>query len=93
MKAYFERYPGIQDYMTRTKQFCREHGYVETLFRRRCHVPGIHDKNAPQAQFCRTRGDQRADPRHRRGRAEARHDPRTPGVGTGRAWTRKPACC
>ena len=51
MKAYFERYPGIQDYMTRTKQFCREHGYVETLFGRRCHVPGIHDKNAPRRNF------------------------------------------
>ena len=51
MKAYFERYPGIQDYMTRTKQFCREHGYVETLFGRRCHVPGIHDKNAAKRNF------------------------------------------
>jgi DNA polymerase-1 len=51
MKAYFERYPGIQDYMTRTKQFCREHGFVETLFGRRCHVPGIHDKNAARRHF------------------------------------------
>ena len=51
MKAYFERYPGIQEYMTRTKQFCREHGYVETLFGRRCHVPGIHDKNAARRNF------------------------------------------
>ena len=51
MKAYFERYPGIQEYMNRTKQFCREHGYVETLFRRRCHVPGIHDKNAARRNF------------------------------------------
>ena len=51
MKAYFERYPGIQDYMTRTKQFCREHGYVETLFGRRCHITGIHDKNAARRNF------------------------------------------
>ena len=51
MKAYFERYPGIQDYMHRTKQFCRERGYVETLFGRRCHVPGIHDKNAARRNF------------------------------------------
>ncbi len=51
MKAYFERYPGIQDYMNRTKQFCREHGYVATLFRRRCHVPGIHDKNTARRNF------------------------------------------
>jgi DNA polymerase-1 len=51
MKAYFERYPGIQDYMERTKQFCREHGYVQTLFGRRCHVPGIHDKNLARRNF------------------------------------------
>ncbi len=51
MKAYFERYPGIQEYMDRTKQFCREHGYVETLFGRRCHVPGIHEKNAARRNF------------------------------------------
>ena len=51
MKAYFERYPGIQDYMHRTKQFCRERGYVETLFGRRCHIPGIHDKNAARRNF------------------------------------------
>lgn len=51
MKAYFERYSGIQDYMNRTKQFCRERGYVETLFGRRCHVPGIHDKNATRRNF------------------------------------------
>ena len=51
MKAYFERYPGIQDYMERTKQFCREHGYVQTLFGRRCHVPGIHDKNPARRNF------------------------------------------
>jgi DNA polymerase-1 len=36
IKSYFERYPGIQDYMERTKQYCREHGYVQTLFGRRC---------------------------------------------------------
>ena len=51
MKAYFERYPGIQNYMTRTKQFCRERGYVDTLFGRRCHIPGIHDKNAARRNF------------------------------------------
>ena len=51
MKAYFERYPGIQDYMERTKQFCRERGYVQTLFGRRCHIPGIHDKNPARRNF------------------------------------------
>ena len=51
IKAYFERYPGIQDYMERTKHFCRERGYVQTLFGRRCHVPAIHDKNHAQRNF------------------------------------------
>lgn len=51
IKAYFERYPGILEYMDRTKQFCRQHGYVETLFGRRCHVPGINDKNQARRGF------------------------------------------
>ena len=51
MKTYFQQYPGIQDYMERTKQFCREHGYVQTLFGRRCHVPGILDKSPAKRNF------------------------------------------
>lgn len=51
IKSYFERYPGIQDYMERTKQFCREHGYVQTLFGRRCYVPAIHDSNPARRNF------------------------------------------
>lgn len=51
MNTYFDRYPGIQEYMDRTKRCCRERGYVETLFGRRCHVPGIHDKNAVLRNF------------------------------------------
>ena len=49
--AYFERYPGISDYMERTREFCRRTGYVETIFGRRCHVPGIKDKNAARRGF------------------------------------------
>ena len=51
IKAYFQQYPGIQDYMERTKQFCREHGYVQTLFGRRCYVPGILDKSPAKRNF------------------------------------------
>jgi len=51
IKSYFERYPGIQDYMERTKQYCREHGYVQTIFGRRCHVPAIHDSNPARRNF------------------------------------------
>jgi DNA polymerase-1 len=38
---YFERFPGIRDYMDSTKKFAREHLYVETLFGRRAHYPDI----------------------------------------------------
>ncbi len=51
IEAYFERYPGIRAYMERTKKFAREHGYVVTLFGRRCHVPGINDKNPARKSF------------------------------------------
>jgi len=49
--AYFKQYPGIQDYMEDTKEFCRKHGYVETVFGRRCHLPGINDKNQQKRGF------------------------------------------
>jgi DNA polymerase-1 len=45
IKAYFARFPGIRDYMERTKAECRDKGYVETLFGRRCHILGIKDAN------------------------------------------------
>jgi DNA polymerase I len=41
INRYFERFPGIRDYMDKTKAFCREHLYVETLFGRRAHYPDI----------------------------------------------------
>ncbi|MFO0291738.1 MAG: DNA polymerase I [Rhodospirillales bacterium] len=49
--AYFKRYPGIRDYMDRTRKFAREHGYVVTPFGRRCHLPGIASKNPAQRSF------------------------------------------
>jgi len=51
IEAYFQRYPGIRDYMERTKKFAREHGYVLTSFGRRCHMPGILDKNPARRSF------------------------------------------
>ena len=41
IKKYFERFPGIRDYMDETRDFCRNHGYVTTLFGRKCHYPEI----------------------------------------------------
>ena len=46
---YFERFPGIRDYMEDTKRYCREHGFVETVFGRRAHYPDITSSN-PQAR-------------------------------------------
>ena len=43
--AYFEKYPGIRDYMERTKDQARQRGYVETLFGRKCHIKSINEKN------------------------------------------------
>ncbi len=45
IKKYFERFPGIRAYMDQTRDFCREHGYVETLFGRKCHYPDIKASN------------------------------------------------
>jgi DNA polymerase-1 len=49
IKTYFERFPGIKDYMDATKTFAREHGYVETIFGRRAHYPEIKSSN-PQVR-------------------------------------------
>jgi DNA polymerase-1 len=51
IKKYFERFPGIRDYMETTKAFCREHGYVLTLFGRTCHYPDIKNSNASIRAF------------------------------------------
>ena len=51
IKAYFERYPGIRDYMERTKAEARAQGYVTTLFGRKCHLRGINDRNPALKSF------------------------------------------
>jgi DNA polymerase I len=49
--AYFQRYPGIRDYMDRAKADCRASGYVTTAFGRKVHMPGINDKNPAKRAF------------------------------------------
>ncbi len=51
IKKYFERFPGIRAYMDETRDFCRNHGYVETLFGRKCHYPDIKASNASIRSF------------------------------------------
>lgn len=49
--TYFERYPGIRQYMETTKQLARDNGYVTTLFNRRRYIPEINEKNFSVRQF------------------------------------------
>lgn len=49
--TYFERYPGIRDYMEKMKKTARDIGYVTTLFNRRRYLPEIHSKNFNVRQF------------------------------------------
>ncbi len=50
IERYFERYPGVADYMERTRAVAREQGYVETLFGRRLYLPEINARNKMRAQ-------------------------------------------
>ncbi|MCB1962835.1 MAG: DNA polymerase I [Rhodocyclaceae bacterium] len=47
---YFARYPGVADYMARTRADAADKGYVETVFGRRLHLPDIHARQAGRRQ-------------------------------------------
>ncbi|NKX39353.1 DNA polymerase I [Tritonibacter mobilis] len=49
---YFERFPGIRQYMDDTVNFAKDHGYVQTLFGRKIHTPEIAAKG-PRASFAK----------------------------------------
>jgi DNA polymerase-1 len=51
IRKYFERFPGIRDYIEETKAFAKKHGFVETLFGRKCHYPDIGASNASIRAF------------------------------------------
>jgi DNA polymerase-1 len=51
IKKYFERFPGIKDYMDGAKALSRENGYVETIFGRRIHYPEIRSSNPSVRAF------------------------------------------
>ena len=51
IRTYFQRFPGIRDYMDATRRFAREHGFVETMFGRRCHFPRIGASNPSERAF------------------------------------------
>ncbi len=51
IKRYFERFPGIRDYMDSRKQMARDKGYVETIFGRRINYPEIRSSNPSVRAF------------------------------------------
>ena len=51
IKKYFERFPGIRDYMEATKKQVRADGFVRTIFGRKCHFPRINSANPSERAF------------------------------------------
>ena len=51
ISRYFQRYPGIRDYMETTKAYARKHGYVKTPFGRKVHLRFINDKSQGMRAF------------------------------------------
>ena len=45
IENYFKKFPGIQDYMEKTKESVHQYGFVETIFGRKCHYQDINSKN------------------------------------------------
>lgn len=50
MDTYFARYPGVHEFMERTREQAREQGFVETLFGRRLYLPDINASNMQRRQ-------------------------------------------
>jgi DNA polymerase-1 len=48
---YFGRYPGVREYMERTRASAREHGFVETVFGRRLYLPDIRSRDRNLQQY------------------------------------------
>jgi DNA polymerase-1 len=51
IKKYFQKFPGIQDYMEEHRAFAREHGYVSTIFGRKVWLPQIKASNPAERSF------------------------------------------
>jgi len=49
--VYFERYPGVKEYMDNTREQAHETGYVQTLFGRRLYLPEINSKNGMRQKY------------------------------------------
>ncbi|MDO8826466.1 DNA polymerase I [Methylophaga sp.] len=51
MDTYFERYPGVRNYMDNTREQAKKDGYVETIFGRRLYLPEINSSNGLRRQY------------------------------------------
>jgi DNA polymerase-1 len=51
IELYFEKYPGIKQYMEDTKKYAHEHGFVKNIFGRKCIVPLINNKSFAMRSF------------------------------------------
>ena len=48
---YFDRYPGVKEYMDKIRTMAKESGFVETIFGRRLYLPDINARNAARRQY------------------------------------------
>lgn len=47
IEKYFDKYPGVSQWMESVVEYAKKHGYVQTLWGRRRYVPGIYEDNQP----------------------------------------------
>ncbi len=85
IKTYFERFPGIRDYMEAMKAEARRQGYREDAVRAEGALPRDQHQEPEPARQLRARRHQRADPGLGRRHHPPRHDPHGAGAGGGRA--------
>ena len=51
IKTYFDRYPGVHEFMENIRETAKQQGYVETVFGRRLYLPEINDSNGQRRQY------------------------------------------
>ena len=85
IKKYFERFPGIRDYMDETREFCREQRLCAHAVRAQVPLPGHQGVEPVDPRVQRARRDQRAAAGHGRRHHPPRHDPHGAGADEGQA--------
>ena len=93
IKRYFERFPGIRDYMESTKAFCREHRLCRDHLRPPRALSGNPRLQPVDPRQQRARGDQRADPGLGRRHHPPRHGAHGRRAGGSRPFATSACCC